>query len=350
MALAPSRLLQATCTTRYGDVPGDGEIADLVRSRLGSCPDTLAWFPASHRDQPEGTVWKVFLCPAIDPGSGRNLAAGVQPGPLEGPVREAVLPEALWAARVLEAGSRPRRLLRGPRGLWTSQWSDGMLESLDGPFPEGSPAVASWSSPVEAEELPWREPSDADLASLLDEHPQAQMLSEVVASSRRDRLADRTTLWRILAVLAAALTAGLLVRAPVWWAATDLRSTEARLAQVRPELDRLERLRGQALVDARFLEASASAFRPPASVRPLLAGIARRLPSGVRLRGLQFDSPPGESAWRLRAEARLDDWRSVAVLVDSLRGVEGVSDVRVETQQREQEKVHLVVSMDGVWP
>lgn len=348
--LAASRVLRASCTTRYGESPGDEEIARLVESRLGSSPRTLAWFPAAHRDQPEGTVWKVVLCPPLDARSGRNLAEGREPGPAEGASCEVVLPEALWAARVLEGGIRPRRRTRCAAGVWISRWAEGQLEDLDGPFQEGSPALEAWMATDEVEDVPWRDATDEELSVLADEHPQAQMLSDAVSQARHERLADTTTIWRTFAVVAGALVLALLVRSPVWWAGAILHSTRERLVEVKPELDRLERLRGQAVVDARFLEASAPAFRPPASAGPLLVGIARKLPTGVRLRGLQFDSPPGEMGWKLRTEARLDDWRSVATLVDSLRVVDGVSDVRVETQQREQEKVHLVVSLTGRWP
>ena len=348
--LAPSRILQATCTTRYGETPGDHEVASLVEARFGSSPPSLAWFATAHRDQPEGTVWKVFLCPARDPRTGRNLAQGEEPGPKTGKTCEVVLPEALWIARVLERGSRPRRTTRTGEGAWVSEWADGMLEFLDGPFPVGSASLRSWLDRDAFEEVPWRAATPEDLVDLSDEHPESQMLSESVATRRHEGLANRTALWRSLAVVSVAVLLGVVARAPVWWAAGRLDSTEARLAEVKPELDRLERIRDQATRDARFLEASSAAFRPGASARPLVAGIAAKLPAGVRLRGLQFDSPPGETAWRLRTEARLDDWRSVATLVDSLRKVEGVSDVRVETQQREQEKVHLVVSLNGVWP
>lgn len=349
-ALAPSRILQATCTTRYGETPGDDEVASLVDARFGASPRSLAWFATAHRDQPEGTVWKVFLCPARDSRTGRNLRDGEEPGPKLGKTSEVVLPEALWVSRVLERGSRARRTTRSGEGVWVSDWADGMLEFLDGPFPVGSAALGSWLDRDPFEDVPWRAATPEDLVDLADEHPEAQMLSEPVASRRQEGLANRTALWRSLAVVSVAVFLGVVARAPVWWAAARLRSTEARLAEVKPELDRLERLRDQATRDARFLEASAAAFRPGASARPLVAGIAAKLPAGVRLRGLQFDSPPGEMAWRLRTEARLDDWRSVATLVDSLRKVEGVSDVRVETQQREQEKVQLVVSLNGVWP
>lgn len=350
VALAPSRILQATCTTRYGEAPGDDDVATLVEARFGSCPLVLPWFPAAHRDQPEGTVWKVLVCPARDPRSGRNLPSGAEPGSESSIPCEVVLPMPLWAARVLEAGIQPSRNTRSPEGLWVSQWADGMLESLDGPFQDGSVLLGSWTDRTDHEEIPWRIPNQDDLLELADEHPQAQMLSEAVATRRSERLANKTALWRCLVVLALGMVVGIVSRAPVWWAASRLKSTEHGLAEVRPELDRLERIRRQAFLDAAFLDSSSAAFRPSASAKPLLAGIAARLPAGVRLRAIQLDSPPGTTAWQLRTEARLDDWRSVGALVDSLRKVPGVSQVRVETQQREQEKVHLSVSMQGDWP
>lgn len=349
-ALAPSRILQATCTTRYGEIPGDSEVSVLVESRFPSSPGALAWFATAHRDQPEGTVWKVFLCPARDARSGRNLPEGVEPGPGTGPSSEVVLPEALWTAQVLERGSRPRRATRSGAGVWISEWADGMLETLGGPYPEGAVPLRDWQARDEFEEVPWRDATQQELDDLAEENPQAQMLSDPSALRRRERLADRTALWRSLGVVSIAMLVGLVVRAPVWWAAAGLHSTERRLSEVRPELDRLERIREQAILDAQFLEASAPAFRPGASARPLVAGIASKLPAGVRLRGLQFESPPGDLTWRLRAEARLDDWRSVATLVDSLTKVAGVSQVRVESQQRDQENVQLVVALTGAWP
>lgn len=350
VALAPSRILQATCTTRYGEAPGDDDVASLVEARFGSSPRSLAWFATAHRDQPEGTVWKVFLCPARDSRTGRNLGEGEEPGPGVGKSCEVVLPHALWVARVLEAGQGNRRSTRCEDGVWISEWADGMLESLDGPFPEAATTLRSWVERDAHDLVAWRGATPDDLAALADEHPEAQMLPAPIAARRRERLADHTALWRSCAVVAVALALGMTFRAPVLWASARLHATEARLAGVKPELDRLERIRAQAIRDARFLEASAPAFRPGASARPLVAGIAAKLPVGVRLRGFQFDSPPGEAGWRLRTEVRLDDWRSVATLVDSLRKVVGVSDVRVETQQREQEKVHLVVSLGGSWP
>ena len=134
------------------------------------------------------------------------------------------------------------------------------------------------------------------------------------------------------------------------WLERSLKATEVRLAAVRPDIDRLDQLHAEALRDAAYLEASRPAFQPARTPLPLLSGLARALPPGVRFLTLQMDSPPGDSGWSLRADARLDDWRGVPVLVDSLRRVQGVDDVRVGSQQRQQEKVHLVVNLVGRWP
>jgi len=350
VALAASRILPATCTTPYGESPGDDEIAALVREFAGADCPAVPWFPVAHRDTPAGTVWSVLVCPPLDRSTGRNPSEGADPA--RGARCEVVLPEVLWAVSVLGAGSGRLRETRSPEGVWISTWSEGMVDRVDGPFPDDAAVLRSWRSAQEAppEDVAWMAPEAGRLQDLAADHPEAQMLEPRESLRREELLADRTTLARGAAILVAAIVLGAIARLPVVWAGHVLSRTEARLASVRPDLDRLDGIRRQAVRDARFLDSSQAAFRPSASPWPLLSGIARGLPGGVRLQTLQLESPPGDSGWTLRIDARLPDWRGVAGLVDSLRRVPSVRDVHVETQQREQEKVHLVLTMDGTWP
>lgn len=349
MVLAPSRILQAACTTRYGEAPGDDDVHALVAD-LPSCgPTAPPWITLGHRDTPAGSVWNLVLCPPVDPRTGRNLPAGTEPG--TGPC-EVVLPEVLWALALLGRGNAEFRHCRSPSGTWISRWEDGQPASVDGPFAESSPRLADWmrNRGEDGETIPWREASEPELLDLALENPESQMLTSAQADLRAERLADRATLARCAAVVVAGVVLALLIQAPVLWLERSLKATEVRLAAVRPDIDRLDQLHAEALRDAAYLEASRPAFRPARTPLPLLSGLARALPPGVRLLTLHMDSPPGDSGWTLRADARLDDWRGVPVLVDSLRRVQGVGDVRVGSQQRQQEKVHLVVDLSGRWP
>lgn len=224
------------------------------------------------------------------------------------------------------------------------------MTEFDGPFPAGAVPGARWSATsAESEDVPWRDPDQDALRALADEHPEAQMLSPSASVRRRERLATRVSLARATVVAVAAAAVALVAQVPHWIALRNLSATELRLAAIRPGIDRLERLRSGLARDAEFLSSSAIALSPSASPRPLLDDIARRIPSGVRLLSLQFESPPGESGWMLRTDIRLDDWRGVPMLVDSMRLAPGVREVRVETQQRENESVHLALSMKGEW-
>lgn len=349
VVLAPSRILQAACTTRYGEAPGDDDVHALIADIPASESSPPPWITLGHRDTPAGTVWNLVLCPPATPRTGRNLPPGVEPGDGSS---EVVLPEVLWALSLLGRGTAPSRSAHGPSGTWISRWEDGQPTLVDGPFPEGSPRLAAWLATAgeDLEDIPWRTATEEELLDLARENPESQMLSPGQANRRAERLADRVALARVGAVVVTALVLALAVRAPVWWLERSLRSTEERLAAVRPDIDRLDRLQDEALRDAAYLEASRPAFRPARTPLPLLSGLAGALPPGVRFLTLQLESPPGDSGWTLRADARLDDWRGVPVLVDSLRGVEGVADVRVGSQQRQEEKVHLVLDLSGRWP
>jgi len=349
VALAPSRILHAACTTRYGEAPGDDDVHALVADLPAIGPVAPPWIAVGHRDTPAGSVWNLLLCPPSDPRSGRNLPEGLEPG--DGLV-EVVLPEVLWVLALLGRGQGEFRTTVSAAGAWISRWEDGEPAQVDGPFPEGSDRLAAWTLASEGrrETVAWREPSDQELADLALDNPEAQMLSAPQSRRRAERLADRTTLARCGAVLLATAVLALVVHLPVLWLRQSLGATERRLAAVRPDIDRLEALRLDANRDAAYLEASRPAFRPAATPLPLLSGIAGALPPGVRFLTLEMDSPPGDSGWTLRADARLDDWRGVPQLVDSLRHVAGVGDVRIASQQREQEKVHLVVNLSGRWP
>lgn len=349
MALAPSRILQAACTTRYGEAPGDDDVHALVAD-LPSCgPFAPPWITLGHRDTPAGSVWNLVLCPPVDPRTGRNLPTGIEPGI---GTCEVVLPEVLWALALLGRGSEAFRLCRSPSGTWISRWEDGQPALVDGPFPPSSSRLAAWMRDTgdACESIPWRDATELELLDLAHENPESQMLSSAQAQLRAERLGDRATLARCAAVLATGVVLALAIHAPVLWLERSLKATEVRLAAVRPDIDRLDQLHAEALRDAAYLEASRPAFQPARTPLPLLSGLARALPPGVRFLTLQMDSPPGDSGWSLRADARLDDWRGVPVLVDSLRRVQGVDDVRVGSQQRQQEKVHLVVNLVGRWP
>lgn len=343
--IAPSRILPCTCTTRYGEVPGDDDVLARVPESFGIQPGWLPWFLAGQQDTPAGTVWTVFVCPPLDPETSRNLLPGREAGPEGGP--EFVLPEALWAHHLLSSGTAPTRLLRSPRGTWCSRWSEGRPTELRGPFPEDAPALRRVEG--EPEIVAWNEPDQDALRALADEHPEAQMLSPSEGVRRRERLATRVSLARTALVALVAGFVALVAQAPHWVALRKLSVTEQRLASIRPEIDRLDRLREGLSRDAAYLESSKAALAPSASPLPLLAGVAHHLPSGVRLRSFQLESPPGESGWLLRTDIRLDDWRSVSLLVDSLRRVPGARDVRVESQQRENEGVQLSLSVKGEW-
>lgn len=343
--LAPSRILPVPCTTRYGEVPVDDDVLALLP---GAAREWAPWFLAGHQDTPAGSVWTVVACPPVDPATGRNPSEGAEPG--GDPRAAAVLPSALWACAAMSEGGSSRRSLRSPDGIWLSSWKEGRLEALDGPFAEDAIPAHWTSAAADAEPRPWKEPDAEALRRLADEHPEAQMLSPRERVRRADRSADRASLARTAVVLCLALLAGLAVQAPVWWSARRLAATEARLASVRPGIDRLERLHASIARDVAYVDASAAALRPSASPGPLLEGIARRVPVGVRLRSFQLESPPGEPGWTLRTDARLPDWRGVSALVDSMRLVQGVRDVRVESQQREGEGVHLALLLKGRWP
>jgi len=282
----------------------------------------------------------------------RNLSAGVEASPTIPVPCEILLPEVLWAVAVLGSGSTRTRGTQSPQGMWISEWNEGMPERIDGPYALDSQLFHAWKEQRGdvVEEVPWRDPDVETLETLASDHPEAQLLSPSQARRRGESLANRTLVVRLSAFIALVLVLAVVVRAPVWWMEHVLASTENRLASVRPQLDRLDRIRRQAGIDASFLDSSDAAFRPSASPGPLLDGMARRLGGGVRLQLLQIESPPGDTSWTMRTDARLDDWRGVASLVDSLRKVPGVADVHVETQQREKDKVHLVLSLKGNWP
>lgn len=346
VGLAPSRLMPGSCTTRYGEVPDDRDILSLVPDSFGIRPDWLPWFPAGQKDTPAGSVWTVFVAAPVDPATKRNLSSGVEAGSRELP--GIVLPEGLWAFAILSRGKAAARSTAAPSGIWFSRWDDGQIVALEGPFEAGS-VPARWSAEG-TELLEWKEPTPEDLLGLADDHPEAQMLSPTETVQRRSRLAARTSLARSAVVVLVAVFAGLLAQAPSWWASRTLAATERRLASVRPDIDRLERVRAAIASDATFLAASADALRPSASPLGLLDGISRRLPEGVRLLSFQLESPPGETGWAVRTDVRLPDWRGVASLVDSIRMVPGVAEVRVQSQQRDRERVHLVLAMKGTWP
>ena len=348
-ALAPSRVLPGSCTTRYGEAPGDDDVLSLVPDSFGIRPASVPWFPAAHQDTPAGTVWTVFVCPPVHASSRRNLSNGSEPGP--GDMPEVVLPQSLWAFVLLGGGDAPLRRLRSPSGLWCSRWEEERIVSLDGPFPDDDAIPAFWSDARElGQDVPWKEPSPVDFRMLVDDHPEAQMLSPAEDRRRRDRLATRTSVARTAAVAVVGLLAALLLQVPVWFASRSLAATEARLSSVRGELERLDKIRQTSLRDAAYISASTEALRPSGSPVGVLDGVARRLPRGVHFLSFQLEAPPGESGWAVRTDVRLPDWRGVSGLVDSAKLAPGVRDVRVETQRREQESVQLVLSLRGDWP
>lgn len=349
VGLAPSRLLPGSCTTRYGEAPDDHDVLGLVPDPFGTRPDWMPWFPAGQKDTPAGSVWTVFATTPVDPASKRNLSGGAEAGGDERP--EIVLPEGLWAFTLLSGGKAATRSATSPSGTWFSRWDEGQIVSLEGPFAADRVPVRWSAEAVDGmERIGWKAPSPADLLRLAEDHPEAQMLSPTETVRRRSRLATRTSIARSASVVLVALFAGLLAQAPAWWASRNLAATERRLASVRPDIDRLERIRASIVSDAAFLAASSDALRPSASPLVLLDGISRRLPEGVRLLTFQLESPPGETGWAVRTDVRLPDWRGVASLVDSIRTVPGVADVRVQSQQRDQERVHLVLALKGTWP
>lgn len=346
--LASSRLLPGACTTRYGEAPGDDNVLALVPESFGIHPESLPWFPVAHQDTPAGTVWTVFVCPPVQEASRRNLSVGIEAGSGDGP--EVVLPKALWVFCVLCEGTAPLRRIHSPEGLWLSRWEDGQLASFGGPFPDDASIPSSWNDVRDqGEEIPWKEPDPLDLARLAEEYPEAQMLSLDEDRRRRDRLATRTSLCRAGAIAAVVLFAAIALQIPVWCASRSLAATEARLSSVRGELERLDRIRQSSLRDASYLAASSQALRRSGSPVGLLDGIARRLPQGAHLQSFEFESPPSESGWAARTDVRLPDWRGVSVLVDSVKLAPGVRDVHVATQQRDQERVHLVLALHGDW-
>ena len=347
VALAPSRILPCACTTRYGDAPDDDDILAQVPESFGTRPEWLPWFPASQQDTPAGTVWNAFVCVPLDSSSRRNLVSGCG---LPKTRFEILLPEGLWAYTLLSRGKGALRVLRSPSGLWFSRWNEGQARSLEGPFP--ADAVPSrWTCESGEQEHPdWSEPEAEALARLADDYPEAQLLPPIEAARRRERLATTTTLARVGAVALAGLFVVLATQVPVWVAGRGLHATEVRLASVRPDIDRLDRLRASVRRDAAYLAASSGALRPAASPLPLLEGLARRLPEGGRLLNFQLESPPGEPGWKLRTDIRLPDWDGVPALVDSSRLVPSVRDVKVESQQRDKDRVHLVLSLEGDWP
>lgn len=343
-------MLPCVCTTRYGDAPDDHDILSQVPESFGTSPDWLPWFPASQQDTPAGSVWTVFVCVPLDAHTRRNLASGCEGGePPASP--EILLPEGLWAFTLLSKGKGDLRTLRSPSsGLWFSRWREGQVLTLEGPFAQDA-VPERWSFPSqEAESIPWAEPDPATLVRLADDHPEAQLLSPREALRRSERLATRTSLARVGALVLAGLLAALAVQVPVWAAHRVLVGTESRLASVRPDIDRLDRLRTSVRRDAAYLTASSAALRPTASPLPILEGLASRLPTGVRLLNFQLESPPGETGWMLRTDIRLPDWKGVPSLVDSSRLIPSVRDVRVESQQRDKDRVHLVLALKGVWP
>ena len=349
VAFAPSRILPCSCTTRYGEAPCDDDILGQVPDTFGIRPSSLPWFPAAHQDTPSGTVWTVFACPPLDPATRGNPPDGSEPGGDDSP--EFVLPQALWAFALLAEGSAPSRRLLSPSGIWLSRWDEDRVVSLEGPFPPDADLPSCWSDVRDAgEEVSWRGPLATDLRNLAADNPEAQMLSPGEDRRRRDRLATRASLSRSAVVALAALAAALVVQVPAWFASRSLAATEARLSSVRGDLERLDRIRQSSRCDAAYVEASAQALRPSGSPVGVLDGIARRLPSGVRLLSFQLESPPGETGWEVRTDVRLPDWRGVASFVDSVKLVPGVREVRVATQQRDQEAVHLALQVRGDWP
>lgn len=341
VALAPSRVVPVTCTTRYGEAPIDTDIAELL-ARLEVGPaEFVPWMAVSQKDEPSGTVWRILLCPPLDPASGLNLREGREPGGPSGESVEIVLPEALWILTLLAEGRGHARGVVAPSGTWVSRWEDGQVALLEGPR----------AAPPEegCEVVAWRNPTQAELLRLFDEHPDSQMLSGATARLRREGLDNMVALGRSLVVLLTVVLLGASTRIPVAWARHLHDATTERLAAQRPAIERLERLHERALRESRALDASRRAFLPNGSPLDLLVDLSRRLPQAVRLRNLQLDSPPTDSVWTLRAEATLQDWRSVSSLVDSLRTSPGTRDVRVLSQQREKQSVHLVLALTGAW-
>jgi hypothetical protein len=52
----------------------------------------------------------------------------------------------------------------------------------------------------------------------------------------------------------------------------------------------------------------------------------------------------------LRTDIVLPDWKGVPALVDSVRLVSSVREAKVESQQRDKDRVHLVLALRGDWP
>jgi hypothetical protein len=344
--LAPTLLLAGEVTVPYGKEPSPEAVEAVWRERAGD-RELPAWILLGPRDTPSGTVWRLAWCPSAGTGS-------TSPG-------EVLLPEAVWILeRLSSTPGRPGwhgRILSGAPGRsWAALFEGERCDRLVGPFATPELARRRIDEHARRAELAldgeatatWMEPTTADLRRLAEFRPESDLLPAPESRRRSETRADFAALARVGAIVGVFGTVSLGLAGWQLVQARIRHAEEVRLESVRPLLDRISVLRETRERAIGSLESRKDAALPNSSADRLLAGLARRIPSGTTLQALQLESAGPE--WRTRLEAHAPSWDRVQPLTEALRTAPGVAKVGIASQNRSEGFVSVVLELRGTWP